>query len=56
MLIQIAILALCFGVIVWIISVIPIPEPYGRIVQVVCAVVFLIFLLRMLLPLAGVRL
>lgn len=55
LLISIVIAMLVFGVLFWIISVIPIPEPFGRIAQVVLGVVLLIWLIRLLLPLSGIR-
>jgi hypothetical protein len=56
LLIFIAVLALIFGVVIWCLSMIPLPEPYGRIVQVVVALIFLLVLLQRVLPYAGVRL
>jgi hypothetical protein len=55
LLIFIAVLALIFGVVIWCLSMIPLPEPYGRIVQVVVALIFLLVLLQRVLPYAGVR-
>ena len=55
LLISIVIAMLVFGVLFWIISVLPIPDPFGRIAQVVLGVVLLIWLIRLLLPLSGIR-
>lgn len=42
-----------FGLIYWIIGMIPIPEPFHRIAQVVLIVVFCIWLIYFLLGLSG---
>ena len=51
--ISLLILCLIFGVIWWVLTLIPLPAPFGRVAQVVLAVIFLIVLIYMLLPLAG---
>lgn len=55
LLIFVCVLAVVFGVVVWILSVLPLPDPYGRIVQVVVALIFLLVLLQRVLPYAGLR-
>ena len=35
------------------ITLIPLPAPFGNVVRVVCALIFVIILIYMLLPLAG---
>lgn len=55
LLIYLAVLALVFGVVVWCVSLVPLPDPYGRILQVVVALIFLLIVLRAVLPMAGVR-
>jgi len=52
LLVTLLIIVLVAGVVFWIISLIPIPEPWGRIAQVIVGVIFLIVLLTYLLPLA----
>jgi hypothetical protein len=52
-LVTLLIVCLIFGVVYWIISLIPLPAPFGRVAQVIVAVIFLIYLLYMLLPYAG---
>jgi hypothetical protein len=53
LLVTILIMCIVFGVIWWILTLIPLPAPFGRVAQVVVAVIFLIWLLYLLLPLAG---
>lgn len=53
LLIQILVLAIIFAVIFWILTLIPLPPPFGQIVRVVCAVIALIFLIYLLAGLAG---
>lgn len=52
-LITILVMCIIFGLIWWIISVIPLPAPFARVAQVVCVVIFCIWLIYLLLPLAG---
>jgi hypothetical protein len=52
-LITLLIMCLIFGVIWWVATLIPLPAPFGRVVQVIIAVIFLIWLIYLLLPLAG---
>ena len=52
-LVSLLVLCLIFGVVWWILTLIPLPAPFGRVAQVVLAVLFLIILIYMLLPLAG---
>ena len=52
-LVTILVMCLIFGVVWWIITLIPLPAPFGRVAQVVIAVIFLIMLIYLLLPLAG---
>lgn len=53
LLVTILVMAIIFGLIWWIISVIPLPAPFAQIVRVVCVVIFCIWLVYLLLPLAG---
>lgn len=52
-LVSLLIAVLVLGVIYWIITLIPLPEPFHRIAQVILAIIFLIWLVYLLLPLAG---
>lgn len=52
-LVTILVMCLIFGLIWWIISLIPLPAPFGQVARVVIAVIFVIYLIYMLLPLAG---
>lgn len=55
LLIQLCILALVLGLIFWVASLIPVPDPWGRVIQAVLGVIAVIYLLRLLLPYAGIR-
>lgn len=55
LLIQLCIMALVLGLIFWVVSIIPIPDPWGRIVQAVIGVIAVIYVLRLLLPMTGIR-
>lgn len=52
LLLSVLVCLVIFAVVFWAISLLPIPEPYGRIARVVVGVVFLLWLLRLLLPMA----
>ena len=52
-LITILIMCLIFGLLWWVISLIPMPAPFGQVVRVVCALIFVIWLIYLLLPMAG---
>ena len=52
-LITLLVMCLIFGVCWWIIGLLPLPAPFGQVVRVVVVVIFLIWLLYHLLPLAG---
>ena len=53
LLITILVMCIIFGLIYWIFQQIPLPAPFGRIAQVVIIVVFCIWLIYLLLPMAG---
>ncbi len=55
LLVQILIICLIFGVVWWVISLLPLPAPFGQVAQVVVALIFLLILISLLLPLAGVH-
>jgi hypothetical protein len=52
-LVTLLVLCLIFGLIWWILGLIPLPAPFARVAQVVVAVIFLIILIYMLLPFIG---
>jgi hypothetical protein len=45
-------LVIIFGLIWWVIQMIPLPQPFATVAQVVIAVIFVIILLSLLLQLA----
>ena len=53
-LIHLIIVALILGLVYWVATMLPIPEPFKQIVVVVVLVVALIILLLLLLQLAGI--
>jgi hypothetical protein len=53
LLVQVLILFLVFGAIFYLITLLPLPEPYGRAAQVIIGVIFIIILLYILLGLVG---
>lgn len=52
LLIAILIAALICGLIVWVTTIVPIPSPWGQVIRVCVVVIFIIYLLRLLLPMA----
>lgn len=55
LLVTILVMCLIFGLIWWILSLIPLPAPFGQVARVVVAVIFCIWLIYLLLPYAGVH-
>ena len=53
LLVSVLVMCIVFGLIFWILSQIPIPAPFAQIARVVCVVIFCIWLLYLLVPLAG---
>lgn len=53
LLITILVVCIIFALIWWILTQIPLPAPFAQIVRVVVVVIFCIWLIYMLLPLAG---
>lgn len=53
LLVTILIMCLVFGLIWWIITLIPLPAPFAQVARVVIAVIFLIWVIYLLLPMAG---
>jgi hypothetical protein len=53
LLVQILIFALVFGAIYYIITLLPLPEPFGRIALIVLGLVAVIWLITLLLGLLG---
>ena len=50
-LIWLLVIGLIFGLIVWVVSVIGVPEPYAKIIRVILAVIFIIIVIILLLNL-----
>ena len=53
LLVTILVMCIIFALIWWILTQLPLPAPFGRIAQVVCVVLFCLWLIYELLPLAG---
>ena len=53
LLITILVMCIIFGLIWWVVSVIPLPQPFAKIAQVAIVVIFCIWLIYLLLPMAG---
>jgi hypothetical protein len=53
LLVTFLVLLIIFSLFWWIVTVLPLPEPIGRIARVVVVVLFCIILIYMLLPYAG---
>jgi hypothetical protein len=54
-LIVLLIMALILGLIYWIATLLPLPAPFLRVVQVLIALIFLLVVIYLLLPLTGLR-
>jgi len=54
-LITILVLCLVFGLVWWIVTLIPLPAPFAQVARVCVAVIFLIIVLVELLPLANIH-
>jgi hypothetical protein len=46
-------MCIIFGLIWWVITMIPLPAPFAQVARVVIAVIFIIWMIYLLLPLAG---
>ena len=53
-LISLLVLVLVFGIAWWIITLLPLPAPFGQIAQVLLLLILLLVLVAWLLPLAGI--
>ena len=53
LLLTILILCLVFGLLYWIVNLLPLPAPFGQVARVVVAILFLVIVLYELLPLIG---
>ena len=53
LLISILIMCLVFGLIWWIITLIPLPAPFAQVARVVIAIIFVIWLIYLLVPMIG---
>lgn len=56
LLVTLLVILLVFGVLLYVIRLLPLEEPFGRIAQVVLLVILVLVLIGYLLPFAGVRL
>ena len=52
-LISILVMCIIFGLLWWILSIIPLPAPFAQVARVVFAVIFCIWLIYLLVPYAG---
>jgi hypothetical protein len=52
-LVTILVVGIICALIYWILSVLPLPAPFAQIIRVVVVVIFCIWLIYLLLPLAG---
>ena len=52
-LVIVLVMCLIFGVIWWILTLIPLPAPFMQVARVIIAVIFLIWLIYLLLPMTG---
>ena len=52
-LVTILVMCIIFGLIWWVITMIPLPAPFAQVARVVIAVIFIIWMIYLLLPLAG---
>jgi hypothetical protein len=52
-LVTLLVMCLIFGIIWWIITLIPLPAPFAQVARVIVAVIFLIWMIYLLLPLTG---
>ncbi len=53
LLIWILVLAIVFGVVVWIVQQLPLPAPFGAIALAVVGLIFLLIVIRLLLGMPG---
>jgi hypothetical protein len=53
LLVSILVACIVFGLIWWVLTLIPLPPPFGQVVRVVCAVIFAIWLIYTLLGISG---
>ncbi len=55
LLIWVLVLAIVFGVVVYIVQLLPLPAPFGTIAMAVVGLIFLLVLIRLLLGMPGVH-
>jgi hypothetical protein len=53
LLVTILIMCLIFGLLWWVITLIPLPAPFAQVARVVCALIFVIWIIYLLLPMAS---
>ena len=56
LLVTVLVMCIIFGLIWWILSLIPLPAPFGQVARVVVACIFAIWLIYLLLGMTGVGL
>ncbi len=54
LLIWVLVLAIVFGVVIWIVQQLPLPPPFGTIALAVVGLIFLLIIIRLLLGMPGV--
>lgn len=52
-LISVLLACLIFGLILWVITLFPIPEPFHKIAQAIIVILFAVYLISLLLPYAS---
>jgi hypothetical protein len=52
-LLQLLIIAIVLGLVVWLVGQVPFIAPFARIIQVVCIVIFVIYVIYILMGLLG---
>jgi hypothetical protein len=53
LLVTVLVMCIIFGLLWWIVSVIPLPPPFAQVARVVVVVIFCLWLIYLLLPMAG---
>jgi len=54
LLVHVIIVLVVLGLIYWLVMMLPIPDPFKKIIQVVFVIIAVLYCLSLLLPLAGV--
>ena len=53
LLITVLVVALVFGICVWIVQLLPIPAPWGNVVLAILGLILLLWIIESIVPLAG---